>query len=473
MTLTEQKKQALELYVNQSFTQQQVADAVGVCIRTVRNWVKQHAWDRLRLATHQAPALIADNFSSQLVELQNNIASREPGKRIPTLQEMEIMRKLTVCIANTKKTVSLPQVTQMMRMFRSFVFDNRSKPYAQGVADLIDGFIEARSRFGYSPFELEFGVEKIQHIDTLYSPYVDTIAKETTEPIIPRFYEPPNTTPPPTSKRTHVIDTSTWTDEMLLAINKELSNHEAIKNMPPEQQQTYAELSQILKPVMESRLPKTNDSTPKTQETTSNEPFSSHSSAAKATDNLESMLTRIRKAFLQNHPVHPDYDEPKNNSKTASIPENETTLIINDLSAKTHENTGNKAAIQENLMFTTQPIKTKSNITTPFLENQPEPTDNTDSLPENETSLIINDLGAKTHEATGNKPEKPIDPLFVGYPTSSTPPDPTVPYTYFNGKMLLTKYPDGSIRYDYGGGRPAVTIKKGGPAILERRVFYI
>ncbi len=473
MTLTDQKKQALELYVNQSFTQQQVADAIGVCIRTFRNWVKQHAWDRLRLATHQAPALIADNFSSQLVELQNNIAAREPGKRIPTMQEMEIMRKLTVCIANTKKTVSLPQVTQMMRMFRAFVFDNRSKPYAQGVADLIDGFIEARSRFGYAPFELEFGVEKIQHIDPLYSPYVDTIAKETTEPVIPRFYEPPNTTPPAPSKRTHVIDTSTWTDEMLLAINEELSNHEAIKNMPPEQQKTYAELSQILKPVMDSRLPKTNDPTRKEQEATSNQP-----------DNLESMLTRIRKAFLQNHPLQPDYEKPKTTSNKASLPENETSLIINDLSAKTHENTGNKAAIYENLMHTPQPINTKSNITTPYPVNQPETTSKTAPLTENETSLIINDLGVKTHENNlsvavafsegyGNEPAKPIDPLFVGYPTSSTPPDPTVPYTYYNGRMLLTKYPDGSIRYDYGGGRPAVTIKKGGPAILERRVFYI
>ncbi len=456
MTLTEQKQQALELYVNQSFTQQQIADTVGVCVRTIHNWIKQHAWDRLRLATHQAPALIADNFSSQLVELQNNIAAREPGKRIPTIQEMEIMRKLTVCIANTKKTVSLPQVTQMMRMFRAFVFDNRSKPYAQGVAHLIDGFLEARSRFGYSPFELEFGVEKIQHIDPLYSPYLDTIAKETFEPVIPRFYEPPNTTPPETSKRTHVIDTSTWTDEMLLAINKELSDHEAIKNMPPEQQKTYAELSQILKPVMESRIPLiVNDLAPKTHATTGNDA------------GIQPLRLSPRSRTL------PRSENPSELPITDPIPENETSLIINDLSAKTHENTGNKSAIQESPRYTPQPINTKSNTTTPFLESQPEKPNNTDSLPENETSLIINDLDPKPHEATGNESETSIDPLFVGYPTSSTPPDPTVPYTYYNGKMLLTKYPDGSIRYDYGGGRPAVTIKKGGPAILERRVFYI
>jgi len=177
MLLNEQKKQALELYINQNHTQQQIANALGICVRTVYNWIKQHAWDRLRLATHQAPALIADNFSSQLVELQNNIASREPGKRYPTSQEMEIMRKLTTCIANTKKTVSLPQVTQMMCMFRGFVFDTRKKEDAVKVADAIDSFLEARSRFGYAPYDLEFGIEKIQSVDPIMNPYSDTSAK--------------------------------------------------------------------------------------------------------------------------------------------------------------------------------------------------------------------------------------------------------------------------------------------------------
>jgi hypothetical protein len=127
-------------------------------------------------------------------------------------------------------------------------------------------------------------------------------------------------------------------------------------------------------------------------------------------------LQGLRKAFLQYHPISPDNEiNPNTTSNAAPLPENETPLIINELSTQTPETTGNKSAI----------------------------------------------------------PETTIDPQFVGYPTSSTPPDPSVPYTYFNGKMLLTKYPDGRIRYDYGGGRPAITITKGGPAILERRVFYI
>jgi len=210
MLLNEQKKQALELYINQNHTQQQIANALGICVRTVYNWIKQHAWDRLRLATHQAPALIADNFSSQLVELQNNIAAREPGKRYPTTQEMEIMRKLTVCIANTKKTISLPQVTQMMRMFRGFVFDNRKKEDAAKVADIIDAFLEARSRFGYAPYDLEFGVEKIQSVDPIMNPYSDTSAK-------PEEKKTPN----PTTVRVdsdgnkiYTIDTSQWSEKV-------------------------------------------------------------------------------------------------------------------------------------------------------------------------------------------------------------------------------------------------------------------
>ncbi len=402
MTLTDQKKQALELYVNQSYTQQQVADAVGVCVRTIHNWVKQHAWDRLRLATHQAPALIADNFSSQLVELQNNIAAREPGKRFPTTQEMEIMRKLTVCIANTKKTVSLPQVTQMMRMFRSFVFDNRSKPYAQGVADVIDAFLEARSRFGYSPYELEFGVEKIQHIDPLYNPYVDTIAKETTEPVFSRFFDPEELTPEPNPK-THIVDTSKWSDKMRNAMMTHFGDFDTTENNSSDEQTIHASIAEKLKPILQ----------------------------------------------------------------------NETPLIINDLSTKTPENIGNKPAKPESPLqplsipttHPTAPQNHHATTTATFAGNAP--------LPANEIPLIINDLNPKTPENTGNKPENPIDPQFAGYPTSSTPPDPTVPYTYYSAKMLITKYPDGRIRYDYGGGRPAVTITKGGPAILERRVFYI
>ena len=325
MTLTDQKKQALDLYINQSFTQQQVADAVGVCVRTVHNWVKQHAWDRLRLATHQAPALIADNFSSQLVELQNNIAAREPGKRFPTTQEMEIMRKLTVCIANTKKTVSLPQVTQMMRMFRSFVFDNRKKEFASIVADVIDSFIEARSRFGYAPYELEFGVEKIQPIDPLYNPYHEPIIKTEGKPKEPEMHVNNPVASDYTSiasnvhinsegKKIYTINTDLWDDKIRNTLMAHFCDFGNTENMHPEEQAIHASIAEKLKPVFENETPLIiNDLSAKTPETTGNEA------------GIQPLRLSLRSPSLsrsENLSELPD---------TAPIPENETPLIMNDL----------------------------------------------------------------------------------------------------------------------------------------------
>jgi hypothetical protein len=185
---------------------------------------------------------------------------------------MEIMRKLTVCIANTKKTVSLPQVTQMMRMFRSFVFDNRSKPYAQGVADVIDAFLEARSRFGYSPYELEFGVEKIQHIDPLYNPYVDTIAKETTEPVFSRFFDPEELTPEPNPK-IHTVDTSKWSDKMRNAMMSHFGDFDTTNTSNPEDQAIHASIVEKIKPILENETSLIiNELDQKTWETTGNKP---------------------------------------------------------------------------------------------------------------------------------------------------------------------------------------------------------
>ena len=406
MTLTDQKKQALDLYINQSFTQQQVADAVGVCVRTIHNWVKQHAWDRLRLATHQAPALIADNFSSQLVELQNNIASREPGKRFPTTQEMEIMRKLTVCINNTKKTVSLPQVTQMMRMFRSYVFDNRQKEFASIVADVIDSFLEARSRFGYAPYELEFGVEKIQPLDPLYNPYNEPTIKteaKTKQPKTPES-NPMYTDSISTANNVHInsegkkmytLNTDLWPEKVRNAVIAHFGDIFNTENRPPEEQAIHASITEKLKPVLENEKPlKINDLDPKTHETTGNKP-------AKPESPLQPLTSQ------NTHPTARQ-NQPQTTTTTFAgntpLPENETLLNINVLDPKTQETTGNDPENLETIL---------EGLRKAFLQNHPLPTDNvlgpntpsnTAPLPENEKTLIINDLDTKIPENTGNKP---------------------------------------------------------------------
>jgi hypothetical protein len=290
-------------------------------------------------------------------------------------------------------------------------------------------------------------------------------------------------------KKMYTINTDLWDDKIRNTLMAHFGDFSNTENMPPEEQAIHASIAEKLKPVFENRKPLiVNDLSAKTHETNLSE----------AVAFSEGYGNKPAKPVSPLQPLTPQNHRQATTTTFAGntiLPENQKSLITNDLNPKTPENNlsvaialsegyGNEpfsshssvAKATENLETLLQGLRKaflQIHPQQPNDERYPNTTSNAAPLPENEKPLIINDLSAKTPETTGNKPATPIDPLFVGYPTSSTPPDPTVPYTYFNGKMLLTKYPDGRIRYDYGGGRPAITITKGGPAILERRVFYI
>ncbi len=119
--MADKKQLARHLYLTQGKSQKEIAQEVGVSERTIYTWVHQYAWQRLKTAALQAPATITDNLCSQLVEMQNVIASREPGKRFPSQQEMDIMRKLVLSIDTMKKSPSLAQNMQMIESFKEFV----------------------------------------------------------------------------------------------------------------------------------------------------------------------------------------------------------------------------------------------------------------------------------------------------------------------------------------------------------------
>jgi transposase-like protein len=115
--MTDKKQLARQLYLTQGKTQKEIAQEVGVSERTVYTWVHQYAWHKLKLAAYQAPVTITDNMCSQLVEMQDAIAAREPGKRFPTPQEAEVTRKLTMPLSSSmrrRKTATCPTRQNMV-----------------------------------------------------------------------------------------------------------------------------------------------------------------------------------------------------------------------------------------------------------------------------------------------------------------------------------------------------------------------
>ncbi len=163
----EKKKQAQQLYMAGGKSQKEIAETVGVSERTVHTWIHQYEWDKLRLAAFRAPVTIADNFCAQLVELQNDIATRPPGKRYPTLEEAEVSRKLIAALEKIKKYPSLSLNMQVLETFRNYVRP-LDKEFASKIGRYSEQFLEGKSVNGYAPYQVEYGVEPVAPISPYY-----------------------------------------------------------------------------------------------------------------------------------------------------------------------------------------------------------------------------------------------------------------------------------------------------------------
>lgn len=145
------------MYMAGDATQRSIAKTLQVSERTVYTWIKNNGWDRLRQAARTAPAVIAENIFSQIVELQNDIASREEGKRYPTMQEAELTRKLVLSVDRMKNAPALSQSMQVLRLFRSFANSYGDTGFRLLLNQVIEHFLEGEAKNGYLPYQLGYG----------------------------------------------------------------------------------------------------------------------------------------------------------------------------------------------------------------------------------------------------------------------------------------------------------------------------
>jgi len=150
-----QQAQARDLYLNTGLSQKEIAQYVSVSEKTIYLWIKQQAWDKLKQASLAAPAMIVDNLFSQLVELQNHIASREEGCRFPTLHEAEITRKLIQCIDKLKLYPSQGACMQMMRGYIDFIGTGNEELRTQTLTYAKE-YLHGRNINGFAPYDISY-----------------------------------------------------------------------------------------------------------------------------------------------------------------------------------------------------------------------------------------------------------------------------------------------------------------------------
>ncbi|MBS1687726.1 MAG: hypothetical protein JSS96_03315 [Bacteroidetes bacterium] len=158
-----QQSQARDLYLNTGLSQKEIAQYLSVSEKTIYLWIKQQSWDKLKQASLAAPAMIVDNLFSQLVELQNHIASRDKGSRFPTLHEAEITRKLIQCIDKLKLYPSQGACMQMMRGYLDFIGTGNEELHSQTLTYAKE-YLQGRAINGFAPYDVSYKARSAQDI---------------------------------------------------------------------------------------------------------------------------------------------------------------------------------------------------------------------------------------------------------------------------------------------------------------------
>ncbi|MEE1081335.1 MAG: helix-turn-helix domain-containing protein [Bacteroidales bacterium] len=117
----DKKSIAKALYVQSGYTQEEIAEKVGVTRQTVGRWVKAEGWEELKASQTITPAQIIAQFNRQIVEINNKISEREVGQRFATPQEADAINKLASSINKLQNEVGIADIVSVGMRFLTWL----------------------------------------------------------------------------------------------------------------------------------------------------------------------------------------------------------------------------------------------------------------------------------------------------------------------------------------------------------------
>jgi transcriptional regulator with XRE-family HTH domain len=132
---------AKSLYVNGSFTQEEIAQKVGTTRQSVSRWVREGAWEDLKASYTITPAQILAGLNRQIIEINNNINARVEGKRFATVSEADTLAKLASSVKKIESDVGISDIVDV-----GIRFTNWLRPLDLDMAkkfnELLDAFLK-------------------------------------------------------------------------------------------------------------------------------------------------------------------------------------------------------------------------------------------------------------------------------------------------------------------------------------------
>jgi|GEM_PF-1594092 len=150
MNLNDQQNQARELFFQTDLNQSQIAAEVGVSQKTISLWISSGRWGTLKGMSRSTPAMMIDSMYAELIELNESIHSREPGKRFATREEADIRRKLLLGIRTIQQQQSAGSHMEVLLNFIEFL--KRAAPgLTKEVTLIADDYLCGEKRLGQKP----------------------------------------------------------------------------------------------------------------------------------------------------------------------------------------------------------------------------------------------------------------------------------------------------------------------------------
>lgn len=140
-TKIDRKDLAKTLYVNGSFTQEEIAAKVGTTRQTVSRWIRDGAWDQVKASYTITPEQILAGLNRQIIEINNKVNSRPEGERFATVTEADTLAKLASSIKKIETDAGIADIVNVGIKFTNWLRQT-DLDLAKRFSDLLDAFIK-------------------------------------------------------------------------------------------------------------------------------------------------------------------------------------------------------------------------------------------------------------------------------------------------------------------------------------------
>lgn len=117
MTSEQMRRWALTMYLNESRTQAEIAEACGVSRQTVIRWAKTDKWDEHKVSLTMTREEQIKNLQRQIAEINNGILDREAGRRFASPKEADTIAKLTTAINKLETETGIHEIVGVAQRF--------------------------------------------------------------------------------------------------------------------------------------------------------------------------------------------------------------------------------------------------------------------------------------------------------------------------------------------------------------------